>query len=253
MRPFTHSQSREDDSVRFGDMTFEEIRTSAHAGAIVVLPTGCTEQQGPHLAVDFDTWFPEALLAEAADHVAPEIEVIVLPALPFGPAPEHRNFGAGFIDIPIRVYDAFVTAILDSLAAQGFKKIVIWRGCGGHDLSDVVVQHNRTAPTKTYLPEMPFHDVWCSVADPSVPGGHADSFTTSIALYRRPAMVRRDRIPAGTSAQPDWADPALDFTDCSTNGVVGTAAMASVELGHQLWISSVASAVATLRSVYSNT
>ena len=213
MRPFTHSKSREDDGVRFGDMTFEEIRTSAHAGAIVVLPTGCTEQQGPHLAVDFDTWFPEALLAEAADHVAPEIEVIVLPALPFGPTPEHRNFGAGFIDIPIRVYDAFVTAILDSLAAHGFEKIVIWRGCGGHDLSDVVAQHNRTAPTTT---------------------------------------VRRDRIPAGTSAQPDWADPALDFTDCSTNGVVGTAAMASVELGHQLWISSVASAVATLRSVYSD-
>ena len=204
MRPFTHSQSREDDGVRFGDMTFEEIRTSAHAGAIAVLPTGCTEQQGPHLAVDFDTWFPEALLAEAADHVAREIEVIVLPALPFG------------------------------------------------DLHDVVAQHNRTAPTTTYLPEMPFHDVWCSVADPSVPGGHADSFTTSIAFYRRPAMVRRDRIPAGTSAQPDWADPALDFTDCSTNGVVGTAAMASVELGHQLWISSVASAVATLRSVYSD-
>jgi creatinine amidohydrolase/Fe(II)-dependent formamide hydrolase-like protein len=62
--------------VRFGDMTFEEIRDAAAAGAIAVVPTGCTEQQGPHLAVDNDTWFAEALTNAAADRLAPEITAV---------------------------------------------------------------------------------------------------------------------------------------------------------------------------------
>ena len=36
-----------------------EIRSLIDAGCLAILPTGCTEQQGPHLPVDFDTWFAE--------------------------------------------------------------------------------------------------------------------------------------------------------------------------------------------------
>jgi len=66
--------------VRFGDMTFEEIARAAAVGAIAVVPTGCTEQQGPHLTVDNDTWFAESLTIAAAEHVAPEITAVVVPA-----------------------------------------------------------------------------------------------------------------------------------------------------------------------------
>jgi len=43
--------------MRFGDLTYREIRERAEAGWMAVVPTGCTEQQGPHLPVGFDTWF----------------------------------------------------------------------------------------------------------------------------------------------------------------------------------------------------
>ncbi len=43
-------------SRRFGDFTYREIRECAKLDWLVVIPTGCTEQQGPHLPVDFDTW-----------------------------------------------------------------------------------------------------------------------------------------------------------------------------------------------------
>jgi creatinine amidohydrolase/Fe(II)-dependent formamide hydrolase-like protein len=33
--------------MRFGELPFEEIRERAKAGWLVVVPTGCTEQQGP--------------------------------------------------------------------------------------------------------------------------------------------------------------------------------------------------------------
>lgn len=237
--------------VRFGDMTFEEIGAAAAAGAIVVVPTGCTEQQGPHLAVDNDTWFVEALTIEAADQVAPEVTAVVLPALPFGPTPEHRGFGAGFVDIPVPIYEQFVGAILDSLADQGFGRILVWRGCGGHDLTALVERFNqdREGISRAFLPAHPFHNIWCSIGDPFVPGGHADSFTTSILMHLRPDTVRRDRIPERASAEPDWSDPALDFTTYSSTGVVGSAAHASPELGEQLWRACVDAVAHVLRQI----
>ncbi len=234
--------------VRFGDMTFQEVAAAAAAGALVVLPTGCTEQQGPHLPVDFDTWFAEAVTNEAASRLPTAPPVVVLPAIPFGPTPEHRGFGAGFIDVPVPAYDAFVRAVLDSLADQGFTRIVIWRGCGGHDLESTVGDFNesRSGTATAFLPAPPFHEIWCSIGDPDVPGGHADSFTTSIVMARRPDALRLGRIPLGESAQPDWNDPALDFTSVSATGVVGSASHASAELGHLLWEASVRTVVDTL-------
>ena len=57
-------------SHRFIDYTYLEIRPLIDAGCLAILPTGCTEQQGPHLPVDFDTWFAESVALEAAQHAA---------------------------------------------------------------------------------------------------------------------------------------------------------------------------------------
>jgi creatinine amidohydrolase len=237
--------------MRFGDMTFEEIAEAAAAGAIAVVPTGCTEQQGPHLPVDNDTWFAESLAVAAAEQVAPDVTAVVLPALPFGPTPEHRGFGAGFVDIPIPVYDRFVRSILDSLADQGFARIVVWRGCGGHDLVATICDfnHDRDGASRAFLPAHPFHLIWCSIADPAIPGGHADSFTTSILQHRRPESVRRDRIPDDSSDEPDWSDADLDFSAVSSTGVIGSAAHASPELGAVLWHASVDAVADVLRQI----
>ncbi|MHB1356761.1 MAG: creatininase family protein, partial [Anaerolineae bacterium] len=43
--------------MRFGDLTYLEISELAQAGGVALVPTGCTEQQGPHLPVDFDTFW----------------------------------------------------------------------------------------------------------------------------------------------------------------------------------------------------
>jgi creatinine amidohydrolase len=152
--------------VRFGDLTFEEIAAAAAAGAIAVLPTvGTNGNAGSTTA-----------LTSGATSSA---------------------------DIPVPVYEQFVRAILDSLA--GFARIVVWRGCGGHDLTSPVRAFNedRRGTSRAVLPAQPFHAIWCSLADPSVPGGHADSFTTSILMHRRPDVVRRNRIPDGASEEPD--------------------------------------------------
>jgi len=46
---------------QFGQLTADEIRQFAEQDCLVLVPTGCTEQQGPHLPVSFDTWLVETI------------------------------------------------------------------------------------------------------------------------------------------------------------------------------------------------
>jgi creatinine amidohydrolase len=157
--------------------------------------------------------------------------------MPFGPTPEHRNYGSGYIDIPKELHESLMLAVLDSLADQGFRRVVIWRGCGQHNFSETISRFNAKfkRKTKVYLPALPYHNIWCRIADPSIPGGHADSFSTSITLFLRPEIVRREKISNPQNTKVDWADPNLDFSRYSSSGVIGDPAHSDAELGARLW------------------
>ncbi|MEW6404483.1 MAG: creatininase family protein [Chloroflexota bacterium] len=224
--------------MRFGELTFREIRERADSGWLAVVPTGCTEQQGPHLPVDFDTWFVETVCLAAAKQAAEKYSVnaLVLPAIPFGPTPEHRNYGSGYIHIPQELHEGLVAAVLNSLAEQGFKRIIVWRGCGQHTLSAVVESFNKahTGEARAFLPDLPYAEIMQQVA-PGVSGGHADSFATSIVLYLRAQSVRVNQIPEPENKPVDWNDPNLDFARYSSSGVIGDPTHASINLGARLW------------------
>ena len=181
---------------KFTDYTYLEIRDFIDERCLAILPTGCTEQQGPHLPVDFDTWFAETVALAAAQRAARchRVRALVLPTMPFGPTTEHQGFGSGYVNIPHSVHEEYMYFALESLAEQGFSTIVVWRGCGEHRLQGAVDRFNSKFRSQCVarLPTLPYHDIWCRVANPSVPGGHADSFATSIAMVRRPNAVRLD-------------------------------------------------------------
>lgn len=242
--------------MKFGDLTYEEIHDRARQGWLAIVPTGCTEQQGPHLPVDTDTWFVERLCNAASEKAAADhgVPSLVLPPIPFGPTPEHRNYDAGYVDVPVELHCALVMSTLTSLARQGFRKIVVWRGCGGHDLRQTVQRFNQSlsGQSEAFLPGHPYNDVWCRLADPSVPGGHADSFTTSIMLHLRPEAVRKDKIVDPKHKPVDWQDPKLDFANYSSTGVIGDPTHASAELGARLWEAVVDEVAATLHSIANN-
>jgi creatinine amidohydrolase len=225
--------------MKFGDLTFQEIRERAKDGWMVVVPTGCTEQQGPHLPVDYDTWFVETVCLAAARQSSKErgVKVLVLPVVPFGPTPEHRNYGSGYIHLPQEIHEAVISSVLESLVEQGFRRLIVWRGCGGHDLSGVVERFNaeHLGKARAFHPDFPYHKIWCRIGDPSIPGGHADSFCTSIALHLRPESVRVEWISDPQHKPVDWRDLELDFARYSPTGVIGDPTHASAELGAKLW------------------
>lgn len=237
-------------TVEYGKLTFLEIKEKAAEGYMAIIPTGCTEQQGPHSTVDFDIWLATELSIEAAELADKNhgVKSLVLPTIPFGPTPEHRNYGYGYIDIPQKVYEDVIYAIMVSLADQGFRQLVIMRGCGGHLLNSVGVRFNQDYAGKAGVEILahPFHDVWCTHADPQIPGGHADSFTTSLGLYKHPDRIREELIADPSSSEPDWDDPELDFAAYSATGVIGDPTHASKELGEKLWKGSVEAIAANL-------
>lgn len=237
----------------FGDLTYLEIKSLAQAGCPVIVPTGCTEQQGPHLPVDFDTWFAENLMIAVSERLTQEygLKSVVLPATPFGPTPEHRGYGSGYIDLSQDLFEGLIVQILTSLAEQGFSTIFLWLGCGGHQLESVVEQLNRqfTSRCTTHLLDNPFHQIWCKVADSNIPGGHADSFSTSIAMYLRPESVHTDLIANPDHPPVDWNDPDLDFGRFSSTGVIGDPTHASPELGETLWNESIKSITAAIAEI----
>jgi creatinine amidohydrolase len=235
----------------FGRLTYEELNRLDRDETVVLVPTGCTEQQGPHLAVDFDIWFAEELCEAVADRLESRGRVaLVLPATPFGPTPEHRGYG-GYVDLRQDTFERLLEDVLESLVAQGFRRLVIWRGCGGHRLAELVRRFNdaHDGVARLWVPEHPYHAVWCAVADPAVPGGHADSFATSIALFRHPERVRPDRVPAAGEAGPDLSDPTADWSLVSPTGVVGDPTRASAELGARLWSETVERVAAMIEDV----
>ncbi len=225
--------------MKYGDFTYEEIRDYATQGWLAIVPTGCTEQQGPHLPVDFDTWFAEKVCLAASDRARKDlgIDSLVLPVMPFGPTPEHKNYGSGYIDIPKNLHEALLYNVLKSLAEQGFRRVVVWRGCGQHDFKDAIARFNKEyeGKSKACLPELPYYNIWMRIGDPDNPGGHADSFTTSLTLYHRPEMVRKDKVVNPHHNAVDWEDPEMDFSRYSSTGVIGDPTTATVELGRKLW------------------
>lgn len=225
--------------MEFGKCTYQEIKEYAEAGAIAILPTGCTEQQGPHLPVDFDTWFAHEVCRKASDKAYRDTSVrsLVLPALPFGPTPEHRGLGAGFIDLPQPLHEAVMVEVLRSLADQGFRRFFLWRGCGQHDLEEAVQEFQTSREEELHIlqPDPPYFEIWKRIDTPREPGGHAGSFTTSIALYLRPDEVRMEKIQDPRNTEPAWGEPGLDFSEHSQTGVIGDPTTASSELGKRLW------------------
>ena len=91
-----------------------------------VLPLGSTEQHA-YLSLSVDSILAERLAVEAAEPLG----VPVFPVLAYGITPYFRAF-PGTISLRVETYMSILRDILDAMAEQGFRRVLIVNGHGGN-------------------------------------------------------------------------------------------------------------------------
>ena len=113
-------------SMRISEMNWMMVEQYLRRDDRAVLPLGCTEQHA-YLSLSTDSILAERLAIEAAESLG----VPVFPVLPYGITPYFRAF-PGTITLRTETYMSVVGEILDALAEQGFKRVLVLNGHGGN-------------------------------------------------------------------------------------------------------------------------
>ena len=112
--------------MRIAEMNWMMVEEYLRRDDRCVLPLGSTEQHA-YLSLSVDSILAERLALEAAEPIG----VPVFPVLAYGITPYFRAF-PGTISLRTRTYLAVVRDMLNSIAAHGFKRILIVNGHGGN-------------------------------------------------------------------------------------------------------------------------
>lgn len=112
--------------MKISDMNWMQVEDYLERDNRAVLPLGSTEQHA-YLSLGVDSILAEKIAVDAAEQVG----VPVFPVLAYGMTP---YFGAypGTLSVRMETYIRLVRDLLDSLAASGFRRILLVNGHGGN-------------------------------------------------------------------------------------------------------------------------
>lgn len=110
-------------TVFLGEMTNPEVEAFLETHHTVIIPTGATEQHGPHGPLLTDVYIPQ----EVARRVAPAAGAVVAPPINYALSYPHVGFTSCF-HLKIPTFMSMVGDIVESFATAGFKRIVFLNG-----------------------------------------------------------------------------------------------------------------------------
>lgn len=229
---------------RYNRLTWQEMNAAIAAQKVVVLPTGSTEQHGPHLPLDVDVFLAESVCLELGRRATDR--VLVLPAVSYGLNRHHLDF-PGTIHIEPDVFIAFCLNITKSVAYHGFQKILVVNGHGSNTpLVDLVARKTVLETNSLCAALNYFHfgiEAFNRVKEAPVMA-HADEFETSLYLHLAPERVRKEKAVAdgdvvGKYVSSDSTTPYVRFSDYwgrwTESGVHGDPTAATAEKGKIVW------------------
>ena len=193
------------ETVFLGEMTSPEVETFLKGGQTVIVPTGSTEQHGPHGPLLTDTLIPQ----EIARRVAPEVKALVAPPINYSLSYPHVGF-TGLVHIRVPTFMSLIEDLCASLASIGFKRIVF---LNGHYDNTYAIAYACATARANGLPDdvvaFPIN-YWDGItADESAEffgpttGLHANRGETSAVLAINPALVDLDNANAEMPPFPE--------------------------------------------------
>ena len=231
--------------VRTDRLSWAEIGEAIDSGkSTVIVVAASIEQHGPHLPTNCDAVYGTEMAVRAARRLG---NALVAPAIRPGCSQHHMGF-AGTITLPPETFVSTVVAYLRSLAAAGFKRVVLTSSHGGNfqPLSDALpILEEVTADMDMVLLPVLDLDKWVAALR-YIPDRHGlvqrvpvfagDLIETSVMLALRPETVDMSRVEVGYLGD---FDVAASFEDgglkrLSANGILGDPRQASAELGAKI-------------------
>lgn len=249
-------------TVFLGEMTNPEVEAFLREHHTVIVPTGATEQHGPHAPLLTDVLIPQ----EIARRIAPRVGAVVAPPVNYALSYPHVGF-AGLVHIRIPTFMALIEDLCTAFAASGFKRIIFLNGhydntyaiayaCA--NAADKIGKDVKAFPVN-YWDGMTAEDVaeWSGLKN----GLHANAAETSAVLAIDPKLVDLERANAEFPAFPEYTvntgpvHTAFFFTSpgsvywATKTGTWGDARRSTPEMGERYLEVGVRSTLAVLENI----
>jgi creatinine amidohydrolase len=212
-------------SVFLEELTWVEVRDAVAAGkTTAIIPTGGTEQNGPHMVLGKHNFLVKYKAGEIAKQLGNAIVAPVLAYVPEGeipgdkPATGHMRF-PGTITIPQEVYERVLEYAARSLRSAGFLDIAFVGDSGGNQSGQKAVSEAlnkewartnvRVHHITDYYPGRGDAIAMANGLTMEEVGGHAGSQDTTSFLYLDPSKLRVDKMTVGKAndGQGHTGDP----------------------------------------------
>jgi len=177
------------------ESTWEDVRELEHTRAVAVLPVGAIEAHGPHLPLATDLVIAAAMARSGAEHLdALGWNAVILPALPYSPAPFGAEF-PGTISISASALTALVLDVHREITRHGFAATAI---ANAHldpahlgALAEAVARARAEGLAPLVFPDLTRKPWALRLGDEFKTGAcHAGRYEGSVVLAERPELVR---------------------------------------------------------------
>ena len=245
------------DARNFAYLTWKQVDALPRASTLLVLPTAAIEQHGHHLPLATDTLINNLLLGKALELVSAELPIYALPPVCYGKSNEHLGF-PGTISVSAQTFLAVVRDLGASIAASGFKKVVLYNTHGGNtSLVDVLARDLRAEfGMRTFSLFGSAGAAFEGVSEQErTYGFHAGEIETAFLLHGTPELVHTEEYTANYIARvdkPELLKPegsAANFAwltkDIAPSGVMGDPTPATAGHGEQ-WSNEAAARIAEI-------
>ena len=213
-------------------MTWTEIRDAIQGGAkVAIIPTGGTEQNGPHMVLGKHNYIVTFAAGQIANRLG---NALVAPTVQNVPEGDYNRAGfgdkPGVISLPRPSYDRLLDAAVRSLKAHGFTDILLIGDSGGNQagLTSVATALNEEwagSGVRVYALVDYYQKGRLAIRDylqktfgwdAATVGSHAGTSDTSQLLYIFGDGVRRDKLlpngggpDSGVNGDPTKASAAI--------------------------------------------
>jgi creatinine amidohydrolase len=243
------------DSRNFAYLNWKQVDALPRASTLLVLPTAAIEQHGHHLPLATDTLINNLLLGKALEKIPPDTSIYALPPVCYGKSNEHIGF-PGTLSVSASTFMAVVRDIGASVAAAGFRKLVLYNTHGGNSsLVDVMARDLRAEFGLRTFALFGSGGISFDGISPQEKayGFHAGEIETAFLLSATPELVDTAAYTVNYIAQvdkPELLKPenasatfAWLTRDIAASGVMGDPTPATAENGAR-WIEQAASRIA---------